>query len=242
MKAKLTKAIFFTLLFVSGIIIKTALGAGLGQDKKENRKVGDFNEISLSIPADLFLTQGSKNEVIIEANESLLEKIETEIRGSRLVIKFEKWYNYKGIGEINVYVTVKNIDKLVVSGSGDIVSKSPIKSDKISFIVSGSGSVMIDELVTKEVDAMVTGSGDVRLKGNVEVDELDVTVTGSGDFESVDLKFREANLSITGSGSIHTYVIDELDANITGSGKIYYKGKPVIDANITGSGKIKSDN
>ncbi len=242
MKTKSTRVIVFTALFVFGVLINCTLGASIGQDKKENRKVGDFSAISLSIPADLFLTQGSKNEVIIEADEDLLAKIETEIRGSSLEIKFEKWYNYKGLGEINVYVTVKDIDKLVVSGSGDIVSKSPIKSDKISFIVSGSGSVMIDDLFTKKVDAMVTGSGDVKIKGNVEVDELDATVTGSGDFESVDLKFREANLSITGSGSIHTYVIDELDASITGSGKIYYKGKPVIDANITGSGKIRSNN
>ncbi|PLX22762.1 MAG: hypothetical protein C0597_01845 [Marinilabiliales bacterium] len=109
-------------------------------------------------------------------------------------------------------------------------------------MVSGSGSVLIDDLTSRQVAAMVTGSGDVRIKGNKEAEELDVSVTGSGDFESIDIKFKEAELDITGSGSIHTYVTEEMDASITGSGRIYYKGNPLIDANITGSGKVKNDN
>jgi len=235
-----TLAIIVIILYVTSM--KAALGLGLFDDKKENRKVENFNEIGLSIPADLYLTQGTKNEVIIEADEDLLEKIETEVRGSSLEIKFEKWYNYRGSGKINIYITVKEIQKLVVSGSGDIFAKSAIKSDEFTFIVSGSGSVLIDELKTNEVDAMITGSGDVRLGGNASARYLDVTVTGSGDFESEDLKFSRADLNITGSGTISSFIVDDLKANITGSGRIYYKGNPLIDANITGSGKIKNDN
>ena len=228
------------------IMILSFIGTGSASNvftnKKETRKVADFDEIGLAIPANLYLTQGIKNEVIIEADDDLLEKIETEVNGSSLNIKFEKWYNYKGMGDINVYITVSDIRKLVVSGSGDIIAKSAIKTEGLDFIVSGSGSIIIDDLNTQEVSAMVTGSGDVRIQGKEKAKELDVTVTGSGDFESVNLEFEEAELSITGSGSIHTFVSGELDATITGSGKIYYKGNPVIDANITGSGRIKSDN
>lgn len=211
-------------------------------DKNETRNVGNFSQISLSIPANLYLTQGAKNEVIIEAGESVLEKIETEVDGSRLYIKFEKWYTYKGAGRINIYVTVKEIEGLSVAGSGDIISKSVIKTEGIDFNVSGSGSIIIDDLITKEVSAMITGSGDIKIQGKNNVKEVDVTVTGSGDFESQNIEFDEAELTITGSGSIYTFVTGELEATITGSGKIYYKGQPLINANITGSGKIKSDN
>lgn len=211
-------------------------------DKKETRKVGDFNQISLSIPANLYLTQGVKNEVIIEAGEDVLEKIETEVDGSKLHIKFEKWYNYKGLGSINVYITAKEIEGLSVAGSGDIIAKSAIKTEGIDFNVSGSGSIIINDIITKEVEAMITGSGDIKIQGKNKAKELDVTVTGSGNFESQNLEFDEAELTITGSGSIYTFVTGELEAVITGSGKIYYKGQPLIDANITGSGKIKSDN
>lgn len=242
MKTKLVKTITVTTLMLCGLLLSNAFGASLFEDKKETRNLGDFDEISLAIPANLYLTQGSKNEVVIEADEDLLEKIETEVRGTRLDIQFEKWYNYKGIGKINIYVTVKDIKKLVVSGSGDIIAKSAIKSEKLAFIISGSGSVLIDDLTTNDIYAMITGSGDIRIEGKSKANELDATITGSGDFESVNLEFKEADLTITGSGSIKAFVSGELDANITGSGKIYYTGNPLIDASITGSGKIKGGN
>lgn len=211
-------------------------------DKKETRKVEDFNQISLSIPANLYLTQGAKNEVVIEAGENVLDKIETKVEGSKLYIKFEKWYNYKGLGSINVYITAKEIEELSVAGSGDIIAKSAIHAEGIDFNISGSGSIVINDLTTKEVSAMITGSGDIKIQGKIKAKELDVRVTGSGDFESQNLEFDEAELTITGSGSIYTFITGELEAVITGSGKIYYKGNPLVDANITGSGKIRNDN
>lgn len=242
MKTNWIKTLAILVIMLYATSLKAGHSLSLIDHKKENRKVENFNEIGLSIPADLYLTQGAKNEIIIEADEDLLEKIETEVRGSSLEIKFEKWYDYRGSGKINIYVTVKELRKLVVSGSGDIFAKSALKTDELSFIVSGSGSVLIDQLTTNEVDAMITGSGDIRIDGDSDAAFLDVTVTGSGDFDSEELKFSKADLNITGSGTISSFVVDDLDANITGSGRIYYRGNPLIDANITGSGKIKNDN
>lgn len=242
MKIKLVKSLIVITFMLHGLLLSNAIGASVFEDKKDIRNVGDFNGIGLAIPANLYLTQGLKNEIVIEANEDLLGKIETEVRGTSLNIQFEKWYNYKGVGAINIYITVKEIKSLVVSGSGDIISKSAINSEKLSFVVSGSGSVLLDDLTTNDIEATITGSGDIRIQGKSKAKEIDVTVTGSGDFESVDIEFKEADLSITGSGSIHTFVTEDLEASITGSGRIYYKGNPLIDANITGSGKLKSDN
>lgn len=240
MKTKLIKTTTITIVFVLGIFLNTSVANVFGENKRETRNVGEFDGIGLAIPANLYLTQGLKNEVIIEAEEDVLEKIETEVNGSALNITFEKWYNYRGAGKINIFITVKNINSIVVSGSGDIIAKSAIKTESFDFVVSGSGSIVIDDLTVKDVHSVITGSGDVRIKGNKKANELEVTVTGSGDFEAGGLEFKEADLGITGSGSIYAFVYDELEAEITGSGKIYYKGNPLIDANITGSGKIRS--
>ncbi len=147
---------------------------------------------------------------------------------------------YKGISTLKVYITVKQIEKLVLAGSGKIISQSPINADKIGLLISGSGDIRIDELTANRVGVMISGSGDIKIKGNSTAEFLEATVTGSGDFVSDELKFNNGNLTITGSGTINAYIQDELDAVITGSGRIYYKGNPVIDATITGSGKIRS--
>ncbi|MBI9055357.1 MAG: DUF2807 domain-containing protein [Bacteroidales bacterium] len=232
--------IMVAMIFVASSSISFA--NGINDIKKENRKVSDFNQINMSIPADVYLTQGAKNEVIIEADEDVLAKIETEVRENELDIKFEKWYNYRGTKQIKVYITVKEINKLVLAGSGDIISKSTIKSEKLKMVITGSGSILIDDLYVKEVHANISGSGDIRIASKEKAMELDATITGSGNITASDLEFEKADLVITGSGTIEANVIDELDATITGSGRIYYKGKPLIDANVTGSGKIRTNN
>ena len=241
MKTQLTNRLAIVLVLTFALGIGNVGAKSFSDVKKENRNVGDFDEISMSISADLYLTQGSKNEVIIEADEELLEKIITDVRDDGLVIKFEKWYNYRSIGKINVYVTVKDIEKLIISGSGEITAKTPIKSDELKLVVTGSGSINIDDLTVNEVGSFISGSGDIRMKGKSKAERLDATVTGSGDIFASNIEFDNADLTITGSGSIRVNITNELEATITGSGRIYYKGNPIIDANITGSGKIRSD-
>jgi hypothetical protein len=237
MKTKQIKTLAIALLVILGLQINAVNAQG----KKETRKVAEFDKIDLSIPANLYLTQGAKNEVVIEADEDVLAKIETKVDGTSLDIKFEKWHNYKGMGKINVYITVKSITGLDVSGSGDIIAKSAIKAEKLVLDISGSGSILIDNLTVNDVYAMVTGSGNINIKGNSKANMLKADVTGSGDIDSEGIEFKNGELDITGSGSIRANVSDDLNADITGSGSIYYKGNPVIDADITGSGKIRNN-
>lgn len=224
---------------IVGAMLMLFSSISVAQTQKENRKVDVFSKISMSIPADVELIQGSKHELIIEADQDVLEKIETEVTDGKLKIRFEKWYNYRGNKRIKVFVTMKEVEKLTISGSGDIVAKTAIESDRINLVVTGSGSIIIGELITNDVHSVISGSGDVKIEGKSKAKLLDVTITGSGDFDATGLEFLRADFNITGSGTIEALVLDELDANITGSGRIYYKGKPIVDANVTGSGKIR---
>jgi len=209
---------------------------------KEERNVADFKAINLSIPAVLHLTQGSENKVVIEGDDEVLEKIITEVEGGRLTIKFEKWYNYRGSSSLKVFITVKQLEALLLTGSGKITTQSTITADKIRLMVSGSGDIELNDLIAKKVVAMVTGSGDININGDNKAHYLEAVVTGSGDFNSDELTFENGDLTITGSGTINAGIEEELNAVITGSGKIYYKGNPLIDATITGSGKIRKNN
>ena len=68
----LIKKIELLIMVVAILGTASTVQAGKWSDiKKENRKVADFNEIALALPADLYLTQGAKNEVIIEADDDV---------------------------------------------------------------------------------------------------------------------------------------------------------------------------
>jgi hypothetical protein len=241
MKTKLSKMLLMSVLFTSAIALQ-ANSTNLQDIKKENRSVGDFSAIVFAISGDLYLSQGDKNEVIIEADSEVLEKITTEVRGSALVIEFEKWYNQNNRGKINVYVTIKSLEKITLTGSGNIFNKTKINALDLGLVLTGSGSINLNDLSTQNLKSVISGSGEINLKGISKGKSLDAIITGSGTIDASLLSFAIADLTITGSGIINADVFEKLEAFITGSGKIKYTGKPLIDANITGSGKIVNGN
>ena len=231
------------LICLSIIVISGNSFASMGNDeKKEERKVSTFNGISLSISANVYITQGSNQEVILEGDTDMLEKIETVVRGNNLYIKTDSWRGWDNYSKVNIYITVAEIENLSVSGSGDIIAQTAIETEEIDITVTGSGSINIDKLSAEYIEGNISGSGDIRLDGNSEINKGSVYITGSGDYESNNLDFKNAKVYITGSGSCEIKVNNELDVTITGSGKVYYEGDPLIDATITGSGRVRSKN
>lgn len=202
--------------------------------QKETRDVGSFKGVSLSISGDLYLTQSNETSVVVEASKSDLEKIVTVVENGILKIKTKKgsWR----IGDVVIYVSSPTLEKISVSGSGDIYSKGTIKSDEMSIGVSGSGDILIKDLQVTECDIRIAGSGDVEVAG-VSKEELEISISGSGDANTAELESQEVDVHISGSGSAKVWATKELDTSIAGSGTVYYKGNPIIDARSSGSGR-----
>lgn len=208
---------------------------------EEERKVAAFSEISLNVPAKLYLEQGSTQSLRIEASESTLEEMITEVKGRRLIIRFpnKKFFqrNYKP-GKIAIYIKVPEVDALAVSGSGDIVAKA-LESRILEMAVSGSGNIGIDKLDSEKVKASISGSGNINIGDGGVADELGVSISGSGNFDGSDFEAEEVTVHTSGSGNCKVYSNGSVRARIAGSGNIYYGGNPAIDATVAGSGKVK---
>ena len=226
MKINMLKILFSTIL-VSATLI------AFGQDK-ETRDVSTFTGVSLGISGDLYLTQGSPQKVVIQA-ENNLDEIETEVRDGVLRIKTDNWNSR--IKGVKIWITMPEVEALNVSGSGDIIAETAINADELELKVSGSGSINISELKGDEIGAAISGSGDLKLAGSA--DEMELRISGSGSVFAEGLKVNECGIKISGSGSCKIDVTGELDASISGSGRVTYYGNPQIDARISGSGKVR---
>jgi hypothetical protein len=210
-----------------------------GEIIKETRNVGPFSSISLTLSADVYLTQGATQKVEIEGDKNSLEEIETLVTGEVLKIGTKNRFG-GNIGNVTIYITVPEINGLSVAGSGDITAKSGLKTDEMDLAVSGSGSIHIKDLNVREISATITGSGNIDIASGQAQSELDVVITGSGSFSGEGFAADEADITITGSGSAAVWAVKELETNITGSGNVNYKGNPQVNANSTGSGRTNS--
>lgn len=212
------------------------------QAEDEIRDVSSFSEISLRIPATVHLEQGSPQSVRIEAKQSTLEDIITEVNGSKLIIRFPGksifQRNYKP-GKIDIYITVPDVNGLGVSGSGDILADE-IKARIIDLAVSGSGNIEIDDLTSDKVKGAISGSGNIQIEGDGVANELSVSISGSGNFKAEEFEAEDVTVSTSGSGNCTVRSNGSVKARIAGSGSVYYKGNPTVDASVAGSGRVKN--
>jgi len=237
-KSKTGLSIFFT-LFLSVILI--SVGAKALAQEKETRDVGSFSSISLSISADVYLTQGNETKVVIEAEQKILDLILTEVDGDNLKIKYPrgKW-NIRSNKQINIFITTPGVEGLFLSGSGNIKAETQIKTESLDFSISGSGNIEIDDLVASDVEGHISGSGDINLSGSKTAESLEISISGSGDMFAETLKVNSVEIRISGSGTCKVFAVSELEASISGSGSVYYKGNPMVNARVSGSGKVRS--
>jgi hypothetical protein len=230
---------------------------GSGRLSEETRQVKDVHEVALAGPGTLHIEVGRTEALRIEAEDNLLPYLETKVEGDRLRIGVRQGVSLRNTRPIHVYLTVKNLEAILLSGSGKIVA-SDLQASAFAVFITGSGQVDLDDLQASNVRLKISGSGDLSL-GNLQAATLDVDITGSGDlriaagevneqaivisgsgtYTARGLDSIDASARISGSGSATIQVREQLDAHITGSGNVHYLGRPAVQTTVSGSGDVK---
>lgn len=204
--------------------------------RKESRDLDQFNKISLSVPAQVYLEQGSGQLFEIEGDDEVLDHIITEVKGGELRIKTDqKWKNQNWRSKPVIRIRIPELYALAVTGSGSIETQGLFRSETMEVAVTGSGRLQLP-LEAAELSVSITGSGTAVLSGTAST--ATVKITGSGKLKAEELMARECNIRISGSGHCEIHSANSLEARISGSGKVYYSGSPKnVNVQSTGSGK-----
>lgn len=214
---------------------------GNGNTVTIDRSVGEYDRVALAGWFDVELVDGNEGELTLTGESNLLEYIKTEVKDGKLTIKQKKGINLKPSNwdeGIVIVVPVESIEGVSLSGSGDIVGKTILKSNNFKTAISGSGDITL-EVESKSLDASMSGSGDMRLSGRTT--DFEVSVSGSGDIRAYDLEADFVEAQVSGSADIKVTANEMLKARVSGSGDIRYKGNPKkIDTKSSGSGDISS--
>ncbi|TGE14854.1 head GIN domain-containing protein [Hymenobacter elongatus] len=212
---------------------------GSGPVAAENRAVPGFSRLDLAVDAELYLTQGPTQTVRVEAQQNILDVLQTNVSGERLSISFGR-VSVRRHDPIRIYITAPSLTGVSLSGSGRIVGQNAWRVPALSVGLSGSGSIDLSVLGVQSLDADISGSGAVRLAGDAA--RCQVRLSGSGAVEAYPLTVQAAEVNISGSGSTRLTVPQSLSATISGSGTVYYKGRPALTVRTSGSGRVVDAN
>lgn len=229
-----TKILFITIFIVSNFFFLSA------KAEQEERSVPAFSKISLRISANVHVEQGAKQNIRIEAKSSVIEDLITEVKDRTLNIRLPNNFLFQNYntGKIDIYITVPEIDGLVVSGSGNIITEN-ITTRILDLTVSGSGNIKIEQLKVERVSATISGSGGISVDDGGVADNLTISISGSGNMKASGFEANDVNASISGSGNCTIRSNGTIKARIAGSGSVYYSGNPAIDSSVAGSGKVR---
>lgn len=209
---------------------------GSGDVVEEERPVSGFSGIQVSNQGDAIVELGETESLVVEAQENLLEYIVTDVRGDTLVLATENNVNLNNTRPIRYHITVKALDEIQISSSGNVTAPN-LKADSFNIQISSSGDVDIDGLEAARLEVGISSSGNVDIGGG-QVEEQDINISSSGEYDARDMDSQQAEVNLTSSGDAHIRVSEHLQANLSSSGSVYYTGDPEVDARETSSGRV----
>jgi hypothetical protein len=212
---------------------------GSGNIASETRPLPEFHSISLSGQGKIVIYEGDTGTIKVESEDNLLPYIKTEVSGGVLRIEQntgEVFESLKPTKPITFYVTAKNLDEIILSGTGQVEANHKIVGKSLVVNVSGAGKVDL-EIAVEKLSANIAGSAEYNLKGTAE--EQDIRISGAALYNAPDLNSKRVKVDISGYGKVNIDAEDSLDINLSGNGSVYYKGSPKISKEIKGNGKIE---
>jgi hypothetical protein len=227
--------ILFSILAFSSLISCNPSVTGEGPVENIKKDADKFSKVNMQMEANVTVTQGVENSVVIHAQKNIADAIETSINGKTLKIYSND--NLIPSEPISIDITMNNIEMLEISGSGVMKSSGTLKTPELNLKLSGSGKIYAD-VVCNKIKTEISGSGEMTLKGAAT--ESNLEISGSGHLYAFDLMTQIAKTEISGSGDAEITSVSELNAKISGSGSVVYKGNPpTLNKKVTGSGTIE---
>jgi len=149
---------------------------GIGDVIAQTVSLSAFSNISSTIPANINVTVGSPQEIVVRAQQNIIDVMVLKVEDSEFHLDFEE--DITGIASkgIEVDITVAEINRMTATSVGNILLSGP-KQNEISINISGVVSL---EAYALEVD---TCSIDMAVVGNCKVKAnnlLNVVLRGSG--------------------------------------------------------------
>ena len=206
---------------------------GEGPVVEEELDIDHFDRLHLSGWLTIHLVQGESQKVVAKGQQNIIDEIKRTVKDDRWKVGFRK--NIKSSKGISLFVTMKNIDEISISGSGDIIAKESISTGNLKTKIAGSGNIQLN-VKARHITSSISGSGNLHLEGVAE--SMEVGIAGSGNLQGEELVLDDGVVKISGSGNCLLHVENSLDVKVAGSGRMEYKGTPKINSRLIGSGSL----
>lgn len=230
----------FLFLAIASFVIATNANA---QDEKEKNwkdkpkiegsgnvitktvNISSFDQLDVSGVFSLKLSQGSKEEVKIEADDNLQDLFEVKNEGSTLSITMKKESNFNSKKGLKVYVTFKKLKSMDLKTVGNVSSEENLSFDDLKIGNKSVGSVDL-KLTAQTIDINNKSVGSVKLDGKAESAVIKNNSVGS--IQAGNFVVQKMDIDNNGIGSAVVNAEKEIKVKESFLGKVSNKGAAII--------------
>ncbi len=211
---------------------------GNGNIIKKHIDVKDFTEVDISGAYKIILTQGDKNDMVLEADENLMKYLKVTNEGNELEVKVSKSINPSKTPRI--YMTFKTLNSIELSGACSISGANDMKFNELNLEASGASKIALNMKADK-LKMELSGASSVKLQG--KADEVYISCSGAGTFSAEDFLINICDIELSGAANAKVYVTGTLGYEVNGASHLLYKGSPKITkSEVSGVSSAKAVN
>ncbi len=217
--------------YFSGLI--TLLIAGLvhaqpiNDPNVEVRTVSGYHGIEVSNAFNVYISQDGQEALAVSASDTKYrDHIKTEVVNGILKISYEQGTWNSGNKKLRAYISVKQLDKLTVSGACDVFIKGGLKADELQVVQSGASDLKGSGFDVQRLSVELSGASDMTISGSAA--RLKVEASGASDFKGFDLVTQYCDADASGASDIKITVNKELNVKASGASDVRYKGDALI--------------
>jgi hypothetical protein len=210
---------------------------GSGSISEETHTFTGITGVQLSTIGELDIHLGDKEELRIEADDNLLQYIETKMDGGYLTIGSRRGVRLRPSQGVRYTLTVKELEFIGLSSTGNVHAPT-LSADRFEIRVTSTGDLSVDGIEAKSLDVRISSTGDVRI-GEGVVDEQEIHISSTGDYDGESVRSAKVTVGLSSTGSARLWAEQSLDATVRSTGSVYYKGNPEVSDSHSSTGRVK---
>ncbi len=209
-----------------------------GPYREKQEDLPSFQKIVAYDNIDIYLLNGTSQEVVIKAGKHLIPHIETTVNNGTLVIRNHNSCNWvRGTGNPGIYIYSDSIKRIETYGFINISTPDTLRINSLQLYTDGTGNFNFN-ITGDSLFVESTFVSNFYMSGRLNY--LSVKFTNDSQFHGKDLLSDNTLITHQGSNSIEVYPLTSLTGTLESTGSLYYYHIPTtLNIKITGTGKLE---
>ena len=182
---------------------------------------------------------GSPYKVVVEADDNLMNDIETTVEGGKLKIRMKDRINVRN-AHLKVFVNAPTLNSLESSAAADMNVIGVLSADQTIRVKASSGSSIKADVDAPAVDADASSGSELDLSGRTR--SLNAQSSSGASINADELLSENTTAETSSGASADVHASVQLNAKASSGGTVKYRGAGTVVKKESSGGNLEKAN